>query len=367
MLILLLGAPAHAGTRCSATPARGPVGLADTIYVKGACGTFALRPDGSVRPAHPPGWAPRWAGRALARADARTYVTHTRGHLVLLRGGRTLWRSRLPHGSDNVSINGDAIAFTAYEHYHPDVWVAHLGRPEQLAARTENLLGSARGGGFFTQRGHDLRVRDADGLLRRHLATVYATAYDARTETLVALTDVDRLIRTDGSTVKTLDILRDVGHAWPSWLDVLPNGLIEIQSTNRRFFFSPDGRRFASAVLPRKAIDVSGTLSLADRRGVVFAIHHGGSDRVLLLERGDRIPRELYRRRVAATGCGYRVNLSLRGDQVLYWSSPGRALVELDTMGRMGAHDLWPIVHRIPGFRGHGRIYRANWASAWNS
>src|SRR5205823_3023541 len=154
-------------------------------------------------------------------------------------------------------------------------------------------------------RGHDLRVRDADGVLRSHLATVYATAYDLRTETLVALTDMDRLIRTDGSTVTTLDTLKDVGHAWPSWLEVLPNGLIEIQSTNRRFYFSPDGRRFASAVLPRKAIDVSGTLPLAHGRGVVFAIHRGGSDRVLLLERGHHVPRELYRRRVPATGCGY--------------------------------------------------------------
>ena len=366
VLFLLLGSPAHAGSRCDAPRPRGPVGLPETIYVRGACGTFALRPDGVVLPAHPPGWAPRWASRALARADERTYIAHPGRHLVLLRDGRILWRSRLPHGSDNVSVNGDAIAFNAYEHYHPDLWVARMGSAEQLAAHGENLLGSARGGGFFTQRGHDLRVRAADGTLRRRLATVYAAAYDPQTRTLVAVTDTDRLIRTDGSRVTTLHVLRDVGHAWPSWLQILPNGLIEIESNNRRLFFDSDGGRFASATLPRTAIDVSGTVSLPRRRGVVFAIHRDGSDRVLLLERGHRVPRVLYRRRVHATGCGYGVNLSARGDRLLYWSSPGRALVVLDALGRRRAQDLWPLVHRIPGFRGHGRTYRASWASAWN-
>ena len=38
-----------------------------------------------------------------------------------------------------------------------------------------------------------------------------------------------------------------------------------------------------------------------------------------------------------------------------------------DVAGRSRARNLWPLVHGIPGFRRHGRIFRAAWSSAWNS
>src|SRR5438132_13225050 len=94
VILLSLGAPAQAGTRCDAPLPHGPLGLPDTIFAKGACGTFALRPDGRVTAVHPSGWAPSWAKGANARADERTYITHPRRHLVLLRDAKTLWRSR---------------------------------------------------------------------------------------------------------------------------------------------------------------------------------------------------------------------------------------------------------------------------------
>src|ERR671935_2374240 len=79
----------------------------------------------------------RWAKHALARTDAQTYIAHPHGHLVLLRHGRTLWRSRAAHGSDDVALDGDAIAFTAYRRRHPnpDLWLARVGKEERLVAR----------------------------------------------------------------------------------------------------------------------------------------------------------------------------------------------------------------------------------------
>ena len=364
--VLLLGAPARAESRCDAGLARGPVGLPGTVFVKGVCGTFALRPNGNVEPVHPAAWAPSWAKRALARADARTYIEHLHGHLVLARDARILWRSHLRHGSDDVVVHGDQIAFTAYERRPaPDLWLARVGAPEHLVARAEDLLGWAHAGGLFTQRGTQLRLRDANGALTRRLGRVSGTAYDPTTQTLVALTTSRLLIRTDGRRTTRLAGFREGG---PLWLDLLRNGLIEVQTPKQLVLLLPDGTRFASAMLaPQASREVSATVPLPNRRGVVFVVDGDGSDRVLLLERGDRIPRVLYERRVRALGCGYGVTLSLRGNRVLYFPSSGRALVGIDTLGGHSTRDLWPLVHRIPGFRGRGRIFRAAWASGWNS
>jgi hypothetical protein len=364
-VVLLLGGPAQAGSRCDAELPRGPVGLPGSVFIKGACGTFALRPSGDVEPVHPAAWAPSWAKSALARADDRTYIEHLRGHLVLVRDARILWRSHLRHGSDDVVVHGEEIAFTAYGHRpDPDLWLAKVGAPEHLVARGEDLLGWARADGFFTERGWRLRLRDADGALTRSLARVSGTAYDRNTRTLVALTSSRLLIRTDGRRTTTLASFRQ---ARALSLDLLPNGLIEVQSARRLFLLLPDGTRFASAALaPPTSREVSATVPLPRRRGVVFVVDRNGSDRVLLLERGGRVPRLLYERRTQDPGCGYGVTLSLQGDQALYFPSGGRSLVAFDTLGRRNARNLWPLVHRIPGFRGHGRIYRAAWASAWN-
>ena len=330
--------------------------------------TLALQPDGTIRPARPPSWAPAWAKKALARADARTYITHPRGHLVLLRNGRTFWRSRAAHGSDDVAVHGNAVAFTAYrrKHPNPDLWFARVGEPEHLVARNEDLDAAARAGGFFTQRGRELRLRATDGKLVERLARVLQTAYDRRTETVVAITSSHLLVRTDGERTVVLADLARVGSPRPPWLEVLAGGLIKIGSENRVLLLRANGTRFASANLARTALIVSNFLTLPHVRGVAFVAQQSGIDRVMLLERGHHIARVLYTARGEPTGCGYWASLSLTADQLLYWPSTGRGLEAIDASDRSAPRDLWPLVHRIPGFRGHGRIFRAAWATAWN-
>jgi hypothetical protein len=359
--LFLLGTPAHAAGRCDLSAAQGPVGLPQTFYVKGECGTLALRPDGEVAQTHPPPWAPAWAKKANARADARTYIVHPHRHVALLRDGRTIWRSRLPHGSDDVVVHGDAIAFTAYERPQPDLWVARLNGDERLAARGEDLDGWARSGGFLTRRGNELRLRAADGSLVRRVARVTNTAYDTRTESVVAVTRSHLLIRTDGRTTATLVNLRTLGFARHAWVEVLSNGLIKILADRGMLLLRPDGRRYAStpeAGITSNLLTVSG--------GVVFVVQRGGLDRIVLLQRGRRTVRVLDELSVGPRGCGYWANVSVSGDNVLYWPSTGHAIVSIDSSGRARPRDLWPIVRRLPGFRHEGRIYRAAWASAWN-
>jgi hypothetical protein len=379
VVLLFLAAPAHAATRCDAPRPSGPVGLPDAILVKGDCGTFALRPDGVVKLVHPRPWAPAWAPRALARAGQGAYIAHPRRHLVLFRDAAVLWRSRLAHGSDNVVLHGDEIAFTAYVHAAPDLWVARIGSPERLAGQGEDLLGWARAGAFFTRRGFELRLRAADGKLIRRLAPVRWSSYDRETQSVFAISTSNLLIRTDGRRTTILSDLRLLGLARQPWLEVLPRGLIHVGSDNRMLLLRRDGTRFASAsfVRPTRGAHggtvVSALLPLPAQHGVVFVVNSrrsdksGGTDRVLLLQRGRHVPRLLYERAATRRQCGYWANLSLRGNSLLYWPSEGRALVALDGLGRTAPVDLWPIVRRTPGFRNNGRLRRAAWASAWNS
>jgi len=359
--LLLLGSPAHAAGRCDPSAAQGPVGLLQTVYVKGECGTLALRPDGKVALVHPPPWAPAWAKKANARADARTYIVHPHHHVALLRDGRTLWRSRLPHGSDNVVVHGDAIAFTAYERPQPDLWVARLGQAERLAARGEDLDGWARSGGFLTRRGNELRLRAADGSLLRRLARVTNAAYDTRTESVVAVTRSHLLTRTDGRRTTTLANLRTRGFARHASVEVLSNGLIKILADRGILLLRADGTRYASA----PEVEITSNL-LTVSGGVVFVVQRGGFDQIVLLQPGHRTVRVLDELSLGPRGCGYWANASLAGDDILYWPSTGHAIVSIDGSGRARPRDLWPIVRRLPGFRHQGRIYRAAWASAWN-
>lgn len=363
--LLLLGAPAHAAAnRCDVSAARGPAGLPQTIYVKGACGTLALRPDGEVEQVRPRPWAPNWAKKALARADDRTYIVHPHRHLVLLRDGKTFWRSHLAHGSDEVVLHGDAIAFTAFERPQPDIWVARVGQAERLAARGEDLYGWARSGGFFTRRGNELLVRGTDGRLLRRVGVFAGATYDRNTQTIVAIASRQLLVRTDGRRTIVLATLGKLGAARDAWVEVLPSGLIRISAANRLLLYESDGRPFASAA----GVDTwSSVLTLPRQRGVVFVGQRHNLDRVVLLRRGRRAGRILYETPTGPRGCGYWANLSQAGDGFLYWPSTGHALVLIDTSGRAVARNLWPDVQRLPGFRHHGRVFRAGWATAWNS
>jgi hypothetical protein len=370
--LLFLVALAHAGTGCDAVGLRGPAGLPATVLVKGVCGTFALRRDGTVVAAHPPAWAPPWAKGALARADHRTYIVHRGGHLGLLRNGRVLWRSRFAHGSDNVVLHNDAIAFSVYRLSRPALWVARVGAPERLVGREEELHGWARAGGFFTQSGPELRLRAPDGRLARRLADIKTSTYDRTSESLFAVSTSGFLIRTDGRRTARLANLVPLRLAEDPALEVLAGGLIRISSRNRTILFLRDGTRFASVSLSRSAMIVSALGTLPARRGVVFVVNYPrslrrGTDRVLLVERGRRVPRVLYERPTDPRTCGDWASLSVIGKSALYWRGSNHALVALDTSGRRPPIDLRPALRRIPGFRHHGRLLRAEWAAAWNS
>jgi hypothetical protein len=379
-VLLFLAPPAQGATGCEGSPPRGPAGLADTILVKGACGTFAFRRDGIVQLVHPRPWAPPWASGALARAGDGTYIAHPRRHLVLLRDAKVLWRSRLAHGSDDVVVHGRAIAFTAYSRNRPapELWVARIGTGERLAASGEDLDGWARAGGFFTQHGLQLRLRATDGRLIRHLGAVRSSAYDRVTHSLFAISASNLLVRTDGRQTTALADLHSLGLTLHPWLELLPRGLIHIGSGNRLLLLRRDGTRFATASLagpahgsPAETI-VSSILPLPGQRGVVFVVAtrrvgtSTATDDVLLLERGRHVPHLLYERRTIPLQCGYWANLSLHGNSVLYWPSQGRALVALNTLQRRAPVDLWQVVLRTPGFRHGGWLRRAAWASAWN-
>jgi hypothetical protein len=203
-------------------------------------------------------------------------------------------------------------------------------------------------------------LRSPDGKLARRIGRFAYTAYDPRAQRVVAITFSRQLVRTDGRTTETL---RSLGSGRHPRVEVLPSGLIKVGFEDRLLLLEPDGKVFAAS--PAHNV-VSNIFMLPHRRGVVFVAQRRSVDRVLLLERGAHSPRILYRQRTGPRGCAYWANLSLVGDDVLYWPSTGRRLVAIKPEGDTTARDLSPLLHRLPGFRHEGRIFRAAWAPAWN-
>jgi len=208
--------------------------------------------------------------------------------------------------------------------------------------------------------------------------SVRTTSYERRTETLLAVTTSGLLVRTDGDEKRTLADLSELGISPRAWLAALSNGLITVNSQRGMLLLRRDGVLFATASLGSTRVDkppatiVSDVVPLRGGRGVVFVVNRrrrwrdGGTDRVLLLERGHRVPRVLYARRAGALQCGYWANLSLHGETLLYWPSQGRALVALDARGARAPLDLWPTIRRVPGLRHRPWLRRAGWLSTWN-
>jgi len=137
------------------------------LIVRTGCGSFEIEADGTILP-HQESWAPPWAPGATSSPGPGVYVAHPHRHLVVLREGRTLWRSQLRHGSDGVVVHGSTIAFSVYTRgvLRPSLWMAQVGHAEFLVARSEEPIGWAAGG-LLTQHGDDVRVRRADGSLGR--------------------------------------------------------------------------------------------------------------------------------------------------------------------------------------------------------
>ena len=354
----LISAHAAPVTACGRAVHRLATAPPEALIVRTGCGNYEIEPDGTVVPHHE-SWAPDWAPGATSSPGPGVYVAHPHGHLVVLRDGRTLWRSQLRHGSDNVVVHGSTIAFSAYKRgvLQPALWMAQAGRPEFLAARSEDPLGWTAGG-LLSQHGHDLRLRRADGSLARTFTGVRNAVYDHGDGTIVMTTASGWVSRTDGI------------HVWhlakayrQSWVSLLPNRTLQVTTGKRFLYLRPNGSPYASSPPGAGAV-----LDFPARRTLLYIVNkrgHGpmGVNHVYAV-RGFGRPRELYARAVPYSSCGEWSGLSETNGRVLYADDEGPIAV-LDLSGRRPALDLTRALRVLQPRRPVLARLNADWASNW--
>ena len=329
------------------------------LIVRTGCGSFEIEADGTVVP-HQESWAPPWAPGATSSPGPGVYVAHPHRHLVVLRDGRTLWRSQLRHGSDGVVVHGSTIAFSVYTRgvLRPSLWMAQVGHAEFLVARSEEPVGWAAGG-LLTQHGDDVRVRRADGSLGRTSLHVRSPVYDRAEDTVVMVTRSGVVIRTDGI------------HSWrlakafrQSWVTLLPNRSLEVTMGKRLLYLRPNGSPYAAT--PPTA---SSVLDLPWRDSLLYIVntrHVGmpmGVNHVYLVHGFGR-SKELYAHRVPYASCGEWASLSQANGHVLYADDEGPIAI-LDPTGRRPTLDLTRAFRVLQPRRSALARLNADWASNW--
>jgi hypothetical protein len=316
------------------------------ITVRTVCGVFVLRRDGSVVYGQVPRWAPMWAPDAVSHPGPRTWVAHRHKRLLVYRDRRLLWHSQVTGGTDDVAVGHGHVAFTVWRRYGMSLWLAPLGGLERKVAPGEEIVGWIPGG-LMTQRGAELRLRNAEGHLLRSLGRVGSAIVD-RGRAVILRTD-GLLVRTDGWHTRQLADLRPYGVANHPWLQRLPGGVWEIQAGSKVLFLDRHGHPFA--FLPDTTLD-GGVAVLPDRSAVLFVQRHRASDAdpgvltVYRLDRGARVPRRLFTSRVRQLSCGEWGGLAYRRGRVLFTSSYAGSAV-LDPTGRARPINLTRMIRRL--------------------
>jgi hypothetical protein len=347
---------------CGRPVTRVPVALPAPIVARTACGTYAIGTDGKVAP-YRRNWAPAWAPHASARAAPGVWVAHPHGRLALYRAGRLLWRSAIRIASDEVTFHDGAIAIGVYGRYAqgPTLWMARVGVHEFPVAESEEPIGWTAGG-LVTQHENRIRVRAADGSLRRGLGYGHSSAYDGANRTVVFVTHYGAIVRTDGRHIWRLARVRP-----SSWVTVLGNRMLQVTTGRRSLFLRSDGSRVGTADA------VNAAVGLPKQRGVVYVTTRGRETRAGVAVAGTNVvyeldasgrTRRLYSHRVPFLSCGEAGGVSYAAGWVLYTDSEGPAAV-LDLGGRRAPLDLTPVLRVLQPRRALRAQLYADWLSSW--
>lgn len=350
----------HAAGRCSLAPGLVAPPLPAAIRVTTSCGSFRIGADGRIArvSSDPPpfDWLP--PDGIWSRSD--------RGHLVVGRWQRTLWRSTgrfSRRGEDGyVAIVRNRVVFS-YGNRALRLYDAPLGGRERLVADGEFPLGAAPGG-FYTRRvrGAELVLRSATGGFRATVARSVGTyAYAPDGQRLLFL-ERGRLLRAQGAHVRPLANLSRL-RIPARHLQIVPLGrLVGLENERRLVVLRPDGSLFASTALPfatGRVEFISGVPTAApDGAAVAFAAIRGdstneevmerGVETVYVLRPGGRAAAVVDRQRTWFNVCGHTADLAWYGTWLLYAADGGgAAAIDIDGDHTIG---LSSIVRRLPGF-----------------
>lgn len=365
-------APARSAAHCSAALPPAPAGLPASVVVTTNCGLFALQPGGNV--AYEGAWTrPVPAVASSYSPEDLSWSGFLRGHILIGRGMKVLWRSHDRYRSTHPGSVGEVLlgrrklAFTYYTSFRRPsrLYLAAYGRAEHAVARDETPLLFTRSGALIIQRnrGSALVVRRGDGRLERALAPHAPEAHPDRVAGKVVYLRDEKLVASDGVRVWELGSLRRLGvTGWPT---IEPLGqLVSLHDRRRLVVLDFSGHVFATTVLPKppKSADgISSSLELnAAGTAVAFTATSGntaygshGSETVYELAAGHTAADPLYKQELDFNVCERMAWLVWRGDRLLYADTEQHAAV-VDAAGAAGAVDLTGVIAALPGFRPDG-------------
>jgi hypothetical protein len=335
------------------------------IVARTPCGTFELATDGNVR-RHRTSSAPAWAPGAVSHPSHGVWVAHPHGHLAVYRDGRLLWRSRIRHGTDNVVVRQDTIAFSVEGPRTPEsLWIAHVGQRERrIAAGEEPIAWTANG--LLTQRGNEIRVRARNGRLIRVAARGHGPVYDRFDSTVLLVDRSGAIVRTDGRRVWRLAR----GFRTSSWVQLLNGRVIDVTTGRKSVFLRANGSPLGvTAPLDGPAAAMGGVVALPNARGIVYVVNRGRHDgdagiNSVYVARPHAKPRLLYTHRVARLSCGGYAGLSYARGRILYVDNQG-PLAILDPTGRVRPVDLTRALRALQPRRASRAQLYADWLSNW--
>jgi hypothetical protein len=299
--------------------------------------------------------------------DTGTWFVVRRGHLVVGRGRRSLWRSHGEVASKyQIGVVMASAQMVAFQHDHK-LYVAQLGTAERPVANREMPLGWTSGG-LYTYRyhGRQLLVRSDAGrllrvLARRPLGSDYFVANGS-----LYFVSRGALIRAHGARAQQLASLERLGFSSGS-LSIQPLGrLVELEDDNRLVVLRADGSLFAWTPLPRthgQPDSTSSSLVVAsDASSVAFtaasdqtgnpdpAPREQGTETVYLLRAGAHRAIPVHREQVAFAPCERGASVAWHGSWLLYSAHEGN-LAAIETAGIPRAIELTSRVRSLPGMR----------------
>lgn len=300
-----------------------------------------------------------------------TWYGMVRGHLLIGRGMKRLWRSHdtYPAGRrfdvEGIALGRHGLAFTVFRSRESVLFVARYGRREQRVARGEWPL-AFMPSGLVIRREHKTLLLRTGGAVR-FLAHAIEPQVD-RGSRMVVFRSNGRLFAFDGVRIRDLVSLRKHGVTGPPVVDPLGR-LVAAHDRRGLVVVGYDGRLFASAALPRSRHPADGVSSpvAANAAGTVVAFSATSGNRlrdtVYLLGRGESRAQPRFAEKLAGgNGCGQGDWLAWKGKWLLYANGGHQAAI-LDGSGRSPALDLGDVIGKLPGFRADGEgAFDVSWA-----
>jgi hypothetical protein len=286
-------------------------------------------------------------------------------HLVVGRGYKALWRSRLQVPSrwrlGVVAAGAHAVAFQ-FEH---KLYVAALEGTERPVAHRELPLGWTAAGLYtYSYKARALLLRSDSGRLVKVIAG-HATNYSVADGSLYFFKS-GVLWSAHGARIERLASLKRLGLSTNSWLQPLGR-FLEVQDNDRLVVLRDDGSLLASTRLPpgREAdVNLVGSPAVSPGAGVVaFATVTDqspsatvGTETVYVLRSGEQEATPVHSEHGSFSGCARWVDLQWHGTRLLYSSNQGN-LVVIDTSGAPRAVELTTFLRRLTNAQDEFSVY----------